>query len=146
MDRLSAKVASPPTPRRYRAPLDRGCLFEAVLALAKKENVSMQIALVSMDTTRDTPKRLHEFRSEQKLSEDDWTLLSGADADVRTLSVALGYSYQKVEGSEEIMHSNRLALLNQVGEIQHIFEGLNQSPEEIIAQIKALETPAGADS
>ncbi len=107
------------------------------LAIAK--NVSVQIALVSMDTTRDTPKRLNEFRKEQKLSEKTWSLLSGKEEDVRALSIALGFSYQKVEDSEEILHSNRLVLLNEAGEIKHTFDGLNDSAEDIITQIQALE-------
>jgi len=107
-------------------------------ALAIEQKIQLHIALLSMDTARDTPKRLNHFREEQKLSEKDWTLLSGKEDDVRALAVALGFSYQKVEGSDEIMHSNRMILVNEGGEIKETFDGVNQSPEDIIGKVKAL--------
>lgn len=108
--------------------------LQQVKALAEKANRPLTIGLVSMDSNRDSPKRLAGFRQEKALSQD-WKLLAGTEEAVRELSVLLGFSYQRDDKTGEFQHSNRIVLLDNKGTIQETFDGMNVSAEEIVDKL-----------
>ena len=106
------------------------------LAAALPANLRGQVdfLLVSLDPERDTVPALRAFREQRKLPLANWTLLRGANDDVRELAALLGVNYQK-DARGQFAHSNLITVLNAAGEIIHQQIGLNQDPA---ATLKAL--------
>jgi cytochrome oxidase Cu insertion factor (SCO1/SenC/PrrC family) len=77
--------------------------------------------LVSIDPTHDTVSALRRYRKDMGL-DARWTLLRGADGDVRELAAALGFNYERMPDGL-FAHSRQVTLLDPVGEIalQHPF-------------------------
>lgn len=71
--------------------------------------------LVSMDPQRDTVPALRRYRQELALDQQ-WTLLRGADDDVRELAAVLGFNYERTPDGQ-FAHSNQVTLLDPDGEI-----------------------------
>ncbi len=109
--------------------------IEAALPPEARDNVDF--LLVSIDPTRDTPERLHRFRSEKSLGNRHWTLLTGAEDDVRELAALLGVSYQR-DARGQYAHSNLITLLGPDGEILTQLQGLNQSIDGLITRIQLI--------
>ena len=97
---------------------------------------SAQIAIVSMDPARDTVEQLKSYRASKQLGER-WHLLRAPDKDVRSLSVLVGVSYRKDEPQGEIMHSNKLLLLDADGRIVTAIDGLDSDLHPIIDRLAA---------
>lgn len=93
--------------------------------------------LVSIDPTRDTPERLREFAEERSLDLERWTLLRGADRDVRTVAAALGVQYRAI-GEGDWAHSNLVTLLDARGVPTHRQEGLGVEPGAAVEATRAL--------
>jgi protein SCO1 len=108
--------------------------IEAGLQEAGLTNVGF--VLVTIDTERDTVKRLHEYRSQRGL-DDNWLLLRGTSEDTLELAALLGVKYKK-DARGQYAHSNVITTLNAAGEIVHQQIGLNVDPAETIAAVKKL--------
>lgn len=100
----------------------------------------VRFVLVSLDPARDTPEVLRTFARTHALG-DNWTLLTGADDDVRMLAGVLGVRYRTEVGGE-IAHSNLLTLLDAGGELLHQQEGLGADPAESTAALTGALTAA----
>ena len=90
----------------------------------KKQNKKVQFLIVTLDPEHDTPKKLHGYLQSYKLAKDRWRLATGESEDVRKLSLLLGISYGKSNSSDEIMHSNKIVLLDREGVVKAEVEGL----------------------
>lgn len=106
-------------------------------ALPPESRAQVDFLLVSMDSERDDPASLAEFRRRNELGTAHWTLLTGAAEDVRELAALLGVSYQK-DARGQFAHSNLLTVLNLEGEVVHQLKGLNQSIDEAVRLIASL--------
>jgi protein SCO1/2 len=96
------------------------CTATCPLAVAELKRVAVQhrdarLVLVSLDPERDDPARLAGYARGLGL-DARWTLLSGADADVRDLAATLGVRYRRVT-PEDLAHSNLITLLDRQGRI-----------------------------
>ena len=89
---------------------------------------------VSIDPETDTPERLAEYRKENKIDPDRWTLLTAETPSVQELAVVLGIQYRKTS-EKDFAHSNVITVLNEKGEVIHRQEGLAADPT---ATIKAI--------
>jgi len=79
------------------------------------ENVTdVQFILISFDPN-DTPSHLLKFSKENGL-DTNWTLLTGKEQDIRSLSMLLDITYQKVS-NENFSHSNAIIILDPLGNI-----------------------------
>lgn len=96
----------------------------------------VHVVLVSLDEARDTPQALQAFAAEYHLPADTWSLLVGARADVRRLSVLLGMSYQKLENGD-IAHSNLITLLAPDG---HMLGQAAGFTADVAALLKLVKT------
>ncbi len=76
--------------------------------------------LVSLDPERDSPARLADYARQHQLS-DRWTLLSGAENDVRELAALLHVQYRRVS-PDEIDHTTTLTILDADGRIVAQFD------------------------
>lgn len=109
--------------------------IEAGLPEALRDEVGF--TLITFDVENDTVEALHRFREAQDLSPKRWTLLRGAEEDVRELAALLGINY-KQDARGQFAHSNLITLLNQEGEIVHQVNGLNQPPAGAVDQLEGL--------
>ena len=108
--------------------------IEAGLQEAGLTNVGF--LLVTIDTERDTVKRLHEYRSQRGL-DDNWLLLRGTSEDTLELAALLGVKYKK-DARGQFAHSNVITLLNAAGEVVHQQVGLNVDPAATVAAVNKL--------
>ena len=97
------------------------CTATCPLAVSELKRIAAQhrdarLVLVSLDPERDDPTRLASYARELGLDTARWTLLTGADADVRELAATLGVRYRRVT-PEDLAHSNLITLLDREGRI-----------------------------
>ncbi|MBL9175911.1 MAG: SCO family protein [Verrucomicrobiales bacterium] len=109
-------------------------------ALPETIRPSVDFLLISLDSERDTPAVLAEYRESHRLGLDHWTLLTGAGDDVRELAALLGVNYRK-DARGQYSHSNLITVLNARGEVIHQQAGLDQDPAATVA---ALVKEAGS--
>ncbi|MBX7143942.1 MAG: SCO family protein [Oligoflexia bacterium] len=102
------------------------------------ENKQVEFVLTSFDSESDTPKDLAAFKEGHGLNEH-WHLLTGTKESVRSLSFLLGFSYQKVDGSEEFNHSNRILLLGPDGVVLKSLDRLNADHGELVSLVPAIK-------
>ena len=98
-------------------------------------NDKVKFLVISFDPEVDQAKELSMFKNMHKL-DDKWTLISGTAEETRKLSLLLGMNYQKNSGSKDIMHSNKIILLDQQGKIDAEVEGLNTPVDSLVEIIK----------
>ena len=106
-------------------------------ALAK-DGLTARIALVSLDPAHDSPETLAHFKTSHAIDRANWSLLRGSEADTRKLSVLIGFSYKPDPETKEILHSNKLLLLDAQGEIAYSLEGLNADTADLVERYKKL--------
>ncbi len=87
----------------------------------------VQFTVFSLDSERDTPESLRDYKTKRRLDEATWSLFNGTSSSVRTLAVALGIRYQQ-DKSGEFSHSNVITLLDADGQIVHQQVGLGLDP------------------
>ena len=97
------------------------CTATCPLAVSELKRIAAQhrdarLVLVSLDPDRDDPARLAAYARGLGLDTARWTLLTGADADVRDLAATLGVRCRRVT-PEDLAHSNLITLLDREGRI-----------------------------
>lgn len=95
-----------------------------------REKIAAEFVIVSFDPIRDTPERLAWYRRETNHTQPNWTFLVGSEEDTRTLAMLLGIKYSRNPTSGDIMHDNKIVLLNGAGEITKELLGLDASIED----------------
>ncbi|PJZ85442.1 SCO family protein [Leptospira harrisiae] len=109
--------------------------------LAKKINESTgqypRMVLVSFDTEKDNPEVLNRYKKKMNLN-DNWTFLSGKEADIRMLSVVLGINYKKISNGE-FNHSAVYSLVSKEGFVVSRIEGIGSNTETLLAQYQKLK-------
>ena len=116
--------------------------IEAELGPEYAEDVGFLV--VSIDPERDTPERLAEFARGSRLDAERWTLLNGADGDIRELAVLLGVQYRETAPGEWV-HSNLITVLDRNGEVIHRQLGLGTDPAETLGAIRRAVQGAPTD-
>ncbi len=122
----SCRSACPLTIKRLKS-LDK---------LIQESNKSAEYVIVSLDPQRDTPEAMKTFREENGLKDQKWHLLRGSEESTRVFSNLIDYNFQQNPNTKDIMHSNKLLLLNEKGEIQLVLEGLTS---DLTTLVKALK-------
>jgi protein SCO1 len=95
-----------------------------------REHVAAQFVIVSFDPIRDTPEKLAKYRIDTGLQHPNWTFLVGSEEDTRTLAMLLGIKYSRNPTSGDIMHDNKIVLLNGEGEVTTELLGLDAPIED----------------
>ncbi len=95
-------------------------IIESMKRIESQVPVNMRskigFVLVSLTPDTDYPKTLKAFAEKKGLNQN-WTLLRGSNALVRTLSNALNGRFKVVKDGD-VAHSNTVTLLNTQGQIQ----------------------------
>jgi len=107
-------------------PLTMGKLVE-IQKQFDREKISAHFAIVSFDPHRDTPEKMAAYRVATGHTNANWTFLVGSEEDTRTLAMLLGIKYSRNPITGDIMHDNKIVLLNGAGEITKELLGLNAS-------------------
>lgn len=109
------------------------------LAKKIKESTGQEprMVLVSFDSEKDSPDVLNVYKKKMKLN-DNWTLLSGKEADIRMLSVVLGINYKKISNGE-FNHSAVYSLVSKEGFIVSRIEGIGSNADGLISQYQKLK-------
>ncbi|MCC6277778.1 MAG: SCO family protein [Oligoflexia bacterium] len=104
--------------------------LQKVHEVLSKHKVAAQFFIVSFDSKRDSYKKLGHFKMHNDLNEDNWTLAVGSEADTRAYANILGIKYSQNPESGEIMHDNKIILIDEKGKIVKSIEGLDASIEK----------------
>lgn len=104
-------------------------------AVSPEARARTRFILVTFDPATDTAERLRELAAERHLDTARWTLLRGADDDIRTFATVLGVQYSRV-GPAEFTHSNVLTLLDARGLVAAQLEGLQQPVEDFARRVE----------
>lgn len=102
----------------------------------KEDDGKINYVMVSFDTERDTPEQLKKFADEMKLGKN-WTLLTGSENAVRSISVLLNVQFEK-DAEGDFSHSNKVSVLDKKGVLKFQKEGLEEDHKETISVIKKL--------
>jgi protein SCO1 len=125
---------------QFACPLTVNDLRRIEVALPDTLRNRVGFTLISFDSDRDTPAALKSYRAGHGLSGGNWTLLRGEPEDVRELAALLGVIYRR-DPNGTFAHSNLITVLNAEGEVVFQQPGLNVSPDNIVAALKALDRP-----
>ncbi len=109
--------------------------IEAELSPAARS--ALRVVLVSFDGERDTASRLATVASERGIELDRWTLVRGADADVRTLAATLGMTYRRTSDGE-FAHAALFTLLDGEGRVALTVDGTGRDEALLRAAIERL--------
>jgi protein SCO1 len=95
-----------------------------------REKIAARFVIVSFDPRRDTPAKLAQYRRETGHLNSNWTFAVGSEDDTRTLAMLLGIKYARNPDTGDIMHDNKIVLLNGAGEITKELRGLDAPIED----------------
>lgn len=128
---------------RASCPVMMSDLLRLERELTSAERAAMRFVVVSFDSRGDTPATLRAFAEEHHLDQARWTLLRGDEDAVRELAALLDVRYVPLpQGGFD--HANVLTVLDAQGAIRHRRVGLNQPPDAVLAELRALEPLASA--
>lgn len=105
--------------------------------IAEKTGKDPRIVLVSIDSEKDNPAVLSAYKKKMNLNEN-WTLLSGKEEDIRMLSVVLGINYKKISNGE-FNHSAVYSLVSKEGMVVSRIEGIGSNSDALIIQYQKLK-------
>jgi protein SCO1/2 len=120
----------------YACPILVGRMKSVQAALEQENKDGAGFVLVSMDPGRDDPARLRDYAARMGLA-GDWTLLQGAEVDVRELAALLGFRYRQ-EKDGGFAHSNMLSVLDREGRLAYRSVGLDRDVDEAVGAVKKL--------
>jgi protein SCO1/2 len=123
----------------FACPVIVGRMKSLQAAIPAERRGDVGFVLVSMDPGKDDPARLVEYAKRMELDEN-WTLLKGADTDVRELAALLGFRYRK-EPDGEFAHSNMISVLDREGRLVHQGVGLDADVNEAASKVTGLLAP-----
>lgn len=105
-------------------------------AALEKAEKPLELAVVSLDPTHDTPEQVKAYRARYGLEEAKrWRILVGDDAQVRTLTMLLEFKYTKNPESGVILHDNTVYLVRPDGSVATSMSSLDQPMEDFLAAV-----------
>lgn len=109
-------------------------IIESSLTEAERDKV--RFLLISMDPERDTPEQMRKFAKDHQLNES-WEMIRSGNAATMEVANVLGVRIKPLKDGG-FDHSNVIQILNPDGEIVFQQQGLNNSPEVCLEQIRGL--------
>ena len=102
--------------------------------IPKEYKDKVQLVLVSIDPTVDTPERLKEFSIENQMTGNQWTFLRSNEENTREFAAVLAVNYKKISPID-FSHSNIISIFNAEGEMTYQQEGLGTGYDKTVAKI-----------
>jgi protein SCO1/2 len=114
--------------------------------LPKNLQNKVEFVIISFDPNRDTPEVLKKFAEIRDISFDHWTLLSGNAQNTKEVmlkfdikAIPTDSTYDKNgELSYNVIHTDRISLIDQDGKLRSNYKGSAANISEIIEDIKYL--------
>jgi protein SCO1 len=115
--------------------------------LSKDELKNIKFVLISFDPERDTPSVLNMYASVRDMDMNHWELLTGNKKNIDTLldvfdvkAIHDDTTYnENGQPSYFIIHTDRIALVDQNGNLRKNYKGSTVKPEELVSDIRNLE-------
>lgn len=95
-----------------------------------KQLSNIDLVLVTIDPTNDTPERLKEFAKQNEMDAPHWTFLTSNEDDTQELANVLAMKYKKIDPID-FSHSNIITVFNPYGELVIQEEGLEINVEKV---------------
>lgn len=106
-----------------------------------ENNIEITINSFTVDPERDSPDALKTFASKFGTDLSNWNLLTGyKQEEVKKLAKSFKTLAEAEEGTDQFTHSTKIYLINQEGIIVKGYDGLNVPFEEIIVDLKAIQS------
>ena len=102
--------------------------------IPKEYKDKVQLVLVSIDPTVDTPERLKEFSTENQMTGIQWTFLRSNEENTREFAAVLAVNYKKISPID-FSHSNIISIFNEEGEMTYQQEGLGTGYDKTVPKI-----------
>ncbi len=113
--------------------------------LDKEGNENVNYVVISFDPERDTPEVLKKYANIMELDLSKWKLLTGKKSTISDLmrrfditAIPTDSSYTDGELNYNIMHTDRIALVDKESKIRKYYKGSTANISEIINDIKEL--------
>ncbi len=114
--------------------------------LSKEDLKNVKFMLVSFDPERDTPFILSEYAYVRGMNMSDWELLTGSKDNVNILLNEFNVKAfpddttynDKGEPQYFIIHTDRISLVDENGNLRKNYKGSTAKPEELVNDIKKL--------
>lgn len=103
-----------------------------------EEKLEASLVIVSLSPEMDTPEAMKLFKKENGLKGNRWHFIRGSKDTTRIFSNLIEYNYQQNPNTEEIMHSNKVVLLDKKGVITLSVEGLSSDLAPLVTSITKL--------
>lgn len=108
-------------------------------AALEKAGKPLDLVVVSLDPTHDTPEQVKQYRARYGLGDATrWHVLVGSDAQVRTLTMLLEFKYTKNPESGVILHDNTVFLVAPDGSVRTSMSSLDQPMEAFLDAVPAI--------
>ncbi len=90
-------------------------VLEQLQVLADARQLALQVVIVGLDPSQDRPADWALYRTERKLTRDNWLFLSGDKASTSRMAGWLGVRYWHYD--EHVMHDFRIVLVSPEGRV-----------------------------
>jgi cytochrome oxidase Cu insertion factor (SCO1/SenC/PrrC family) len=105
--------------------------MKKIEAMLKAEKTVAEFVVISFDSEHDNSDRLKHFQTHNDLTGSHWHLMTGSERDTRKIANMLDIKFSKRPGSNEIMHDNKIILLDESGKIVRVLDGLKTDKMEL---------------
>jgi protein SCO1/2 len=112
--------------------------LKRLAAALDKAGKPLPLVVVSLDPAHDTPEALAAYRKRYGLEgAKRWRILVGDDAQLRALTMLLGFKYARNAESGAISHDNTIYLVAPDGAVRTEMSSLDQPLEAFLAAVPA---------
>jgi protein SCO1/2 len=103
-----------------------------------KAGAPLDLVVVSLDPAHDTPAAVADYRRRYHLeAATRWHVLVGDDAQVRTLTMLLGFKYARNPESGVILHDNTVFLIAPDGSVAASMSSVDEPLEGFVATARS---------
>lgn len=105
-------------------------VLEQLQALADARKLALHVVVVGLDSSQDRPADWSLYRTERKLTRDNWHFLSGDKASIARMAAWLGVRYWHYD--EHVMHDFRIALVSPEGRVVAVMTSADQDMARLL--------------
>ena len=110
-------------------------LLQSAQVQADRRGLDLDVIVVSLDPTVDTPEAWHQFRTQRALTRPNWRFLSGSPAITRHLADVLGVRYWVYD--DHVLHDFRIVAVRPDGHVVARMDWVDQPIAELLDALAA---------
>lgn len=104
-------------------------------ALTREERAQTRFVIVTLDPERDDEAAMRAYKAKVRGAKD-WLILRGSPSQVMELAAVVGVRYRWV--GEELIHTNKISVLDREGRIVYQATGLRAPVEQTVTAIRQV--------